>query len=175
MRFEYLEHVTTQSWSDTCAMNEAESSINEIIHSFGRQHIDNITLYTIQTSVYCCNYDDALWCLMGSLDEKIEGNEPLLALLEKSWELLCHFQERRVLNIKETHRISSDCFVKGSYCESPIGRCLERAEQVAESSQRGKRSISDYRNNLHPSEWQRARPISTTIDQKKNRYKIKVE
>lgn len=152
-------------------MNEAEASINEIIETFGKQHIGSDTLDTIKTSVYRCRYDDALWCLMDSLDEIMERNEPLLLLLEESWTLLCHFQERRVLNIKQSQNDALDNMGKGAY--DVIGWYLEEVERVAESCERGTRSV---RNKIHRGEWPPTNPkaLPSMIQQRKD-FKIKAE
>lgn len=175
MRFEYMHRVTTQSWSVSCAMSEAESSINKIIDTFGQQHIDSDTLGIIKTFVYRCCYDDALWCLMGSLDENIKGNEPLLLLFEESWTLLCHFQERRVLNFKEMQEKALNIFGRGAH--NAIGVELVEIERVAESCHHGMRRVSDYRNKVHHIERQPANPsaIPSMIQQKKDSFKIKAE
>lgn len=163
------------------AMHRAESSINNIIDTFGQQHIDSETLDTIKIFIYECSYEEALWGIMESLEEIIEATEPLLLLLDESWKLLCNYHEQRVERERNAHKECIHLFGRNEKLRLGFDNLLREAERDAELCKQGLRRVSDYPNHTENSLLYPIEPAGVPsilvheTPQRKHTLKIKAE
>ena len=146
MKSESLFRVTTQSWSDSCAMYRAEESIHRIIDSFGKKYLDIDVLGSIHNMLSLGSYDGALWSLMDAFQEEyiIEDDEQLLLLLEEAWKLLSQYQEGRVLSFKELQEEG------GTSAQESMVSLVSDVERIIESCDLGLLRVREYRHgNMH--------------------------
>lgn len=156
MTSESLYRVTTQPLGDSCLMYKAEASVQKIIDSFVKKYLDIDALWLIQNMASLRNYDGALWNIMDAFEEEylIEDNDHLLMLLEEAWKSLTHYQERRVLRLKElpnedeasTHE-SSDLLVGD-------------VQRIIDSCELGMQRVSEYRSGNFQSPSEASEPSS---------------